>query len=302
MTSAEAEGGGDGPSAPVADPLSLLLQQRRNPVSPASAKGPPTPAGANAQPPFQGRSQPTSPLAHLFDVESSLGKEVSARHLDAQASGEEWTVSTHGRLECALAPGSNVDFPTITEISEALLERPSDVPGTVEILCRALGLRSLPRRRLKALTILNELVYDTNVSAHVKRAPGAMVILQQLQGTRGSGLGAEADGQIRMFATEIERICFQEPQPRIAGAAAAASSAGAAKQLAGLEPQPRVLPPRSAGAALPASGNRLAGLEPQAETQSGGTTAADVFRDASKDEQPLAAAPRGAPPEATEWD
>lgn len=215
---ASGEAAPSGGLGPASDPLSLFMQQRRtSPVSPAGSQGVPSPAGAAV--PSASSSQPKSPAGplSLFDVESSLGRNVSARHgADAQAS-------SHERLECALAPGSNVTFPTITEICELLSARPADVPGAVEILLRSLGPRSLPRRRLKALTILNEVVHDEIVAAHVRRAPGALSILQQLQDTRGTGLGAEADGQIRMFSTELERRIFlapaeEAPRPRAAAA------------------------------------------------------------------------------------
>lgn len=207
-----ASGSEGGPASPP-DPLSMFMQQRKkDPVSPGSSKGTPSPAGATAA--SEPSSQPLAPASKslLFDIESSLGQHISARRLGTEALGSDAETSPHGQLECLLAPGSNVDFPTITEICEMLSSRPAEVAGAVEILFRALGPRSLPRRRLKALTILNELVHDANVATQVRRAPGALPILQQLQGTRGTGLGAEADGQIRMFSTELERRIFQAPQ------------------------------------------------------------------------------------------
>lgn len=231
-----------------ADPLRLFMEQRKtsNPVSPSSKGTSPTGGEVPPEPGSQPSSQPTSPH---FDVESSLGRHISARHLEAQASGGDSPISPHGKLECALAPGSNVDFPTITEICESLMARPSEASGAVEILFRALGPKSLPRRRFKALTILNELVYDPNVALLVKRAPGSLSILQRLQTTRRSGLGESADEQIRMFSTELERRIFTTQVEE----------------------------------ALPRSSQNHAVLQPVRAQQPGdvqsGKTAADVFRD-----------------------
>jgi len=191
------------------------MKQRKsvgNPVSPGGVDEPPTSAGgaSAAAAAGAGRSQPPTPTSPLFDIEGSLGRGNSARH---QATGGSSSLAgPHDRIECALAPGSNVDFPTITEVCELLSARPDDVPGAVEILLQSLGARSLPRRRLKALTILNELVYDAHVARHVWQYPGALQLFQPLQACRGTGLGREADEQIRMFATELERRVFVEVQ------------------------------------------------------------------------------------------
>jgi len=257
--------GAEGGSAPV-DPLRMFMSQRKdsssNPVSPSgvSVKS----AGANV-PPATGSSQPPTPTSPHFDIESSLGSGISSRHQATVGGDLEHT--PHARLECALAPGSNVDFPTITEICETLSARPDDVPGAVDILLNSLGPKSLPRRRLKALTILNELMYDDKVAYHVRRWRGALQFLQPLQACRGSGLGTEADGQIRMFATELDRRLFSQPEEP-------APNPGAFKpagtQLSG---------PRLAGPQAPVDGRVAGGPQAPVDGRVAGEAAADVFRE-----------------------
>ncbi|CAE6950820.1 MTMR2 [Symbiodinium sp. CCMP2456] len=109
----------------------------------------------------------------------------------------------------ALAAGSNVDFPTVTEICDRVAKEPREVPEAVRLLAGAFAEKGgLPRRKLKALTIMNELLYDKRAEAELRQVHGVRDALWTLQTTSNSGLGPEADEQIRMFATEVEKKCF----------------------------------------------------------------------------------------------
>lgn len=218
-SSSEAGGGEEEDVVVPVDPLSRFLVQRKKtdvnidvpPPSPTRSQNSASQIGSSSNPisPSSLSSSHLSP-AH-FDVEGSLGNDVSARRLASTPAGSEHLSPTSSaRLECALAPGSNVDFPTITEVCEQLNANPQDVAHCVEILVKALGERSLPRRRLKSLTILNELVYDKNVAEHFQKMPYVLAMLRRLQTARGTGLGPAADEQIRMFSTELERKVFPD--------------------------------------------------------------------------------------------
>merc|ERR1719378_363996 len=102
----------------------------------------------------------------------------------------------------------------ITDICERVAAEPREATEAVQLLLGAFGDRGAhPRRRLKALTIMNELVYDERACAELRAAPGAREALQELQQTRDTGLGDATDEHMRMFATELERVCFLPTTP-----------------------------------------------------------------------------------------
>eukprot|EP00928_Gymnodinium_smaydae_P011244 TRINITY_DN14174_c0_g1_i3.p1 TRINITY_DN14174_c0_g1~~TRINITY_DN14174_c0_g1_i3.p1 ORF type:complete len:875 (+),score=169.74 TRINITY_DN14174_c0_g1_i3:347-2626(+) len=97
----------------------------------------------------------------------------------------------------------------VTEICEQVAREPRQVAEAVRLLHDAFAENGgPPRRKLKALTIMHELMYDKNAAAELREVHGARNALWKLQSTHNSGLGESADEQIRMFATEIERTCF----------------------------------------------------------------------------------------------
>lgn len=171
----------------MADPLTGLLQKKK-------------------QTEAQAASSTAKPAKGLFDfdVESTLSRKP------AFTSGGEPAEPTIGeRIFQALAAGSNVDFPTVTEICDRVAKEPREVPEAVRLLAGAFAEKGgLPRRKLKALTIMNELLYDKRAEAELRQVHGVHDALWTLQTTSNSGLGPEADEQIRMFATEVEKKCF----------------------------------------------------------------------------------------------
>jgi len=109
----------------------------------------------------------------------------------------------------ALSPGSNVDFPMITNICERVARQPREAAEAVRLLHGAFSEQQAPpRRRLKAITIMHELIHDQRAVSEFHEVPGARDALWQLQSTHGTGLGDSADEQVRMFATEVEKACF----------------------------------------------------------------------------------------------
>lgn len=114
-------------------------------------------------------------------------------------------------VQAALLPGSSVNFPQITEICERAAAEPCELEGAVWFLVGALrdGYADL-RKKLKALTISNEMMYDEAAVAIFRASPGLPEALERLRGTKNTGLGAAVDDNIRMLATEVDRICFSE--------------------------------------------------------------------------------------------
>jgi len=216
--------------------LTSLLQQKRDTKQPEpKATVAPAPrigvkaAGADSRP-------------RLFDVESSLG---------SRAFNKEGDDSVGELIYKALAPGSNVDFPMITDICDRISKAPREAAEAVRCLHGACADRNgPPRRKLKALTIMHELMYDQRVACELRGVHGARETLWVLQGTYNTGLGDSADEQIRMFATEVERTCFDspsasEPSPALGlrasplGALDAPEAAGAVTASASFAAPPR---------------------------------------------------------------
>eukprot|EP00445_Apocalathium_hangoei_P004250 CAMPEP_0203856284 /NCGR_PEP_ID=MMETSP0359-20131031/10089_2 /ASSEMBLY_ACC=CAM_ASM_000338 /TAXON_ID=268821 /ORGANISM="Scrippsiella Hangoei, Strain SHTV-5" /LENGTH=585 /DNA_ID=CAMNT_0050772877 /DNA_START=86 /DNA_END=1839 /DNA_ORIENTATION=- len=119
--------------------------------------------------------------------------------------------SAAGLVRAALLPGSNVNFPQITEICERTISQPQELEGAVRLLVAALRDRYADfRKKLKALTISNEMMYDDTAVAYFQACFGLSETLTALRGARGSPLGAAMDENIRMLATEIDKTCFSE--------------------------------------------------------------------------------------------
>mmetsp|Transcript_69673 Transcript_69673/g.167239 ORF Transcript_69673/g.167239 Transcript_69673/m.167239 type:complete len:185 (-) Transcript_69673:29-583(-) len=117
--------------------------------------------------------------------------------------------SAAGLARKALRPGSTVNFPQITEICERIQAAPAEVEDTVRVLAYCLSdVHSPFRTKLKALTISNEMMYDDRAVAAFRMVNGFQDNLGVLRAARDTGLGTATDENIRMLATEIDRVCF----------------------------------------------------------------------------------------------
>eukprot|EP00931_Biecheleriopsis_adriatica_P041553 TRINITY_DN23740_c0_g1_i1.p1 TRINITY_DN23740_c0_g1~~TRINITY_DN23740_c0_g1_i1.p1 ORF type:complete len:837 (+),score=167.88 TRINITY_DN23740_c0_g1_i1:25-2511(+) len=190
----------------MADPLKGLLQKKKVEEQEAQAAV---------------QSKPAVRSLFDFDVESSLGRvplggpSPSSSSTPQQASLQGAASLPHSALTVgeqifqALAAGSTVDFPMVTEICERVSKEPREAPEAVRLLVDAFADRKGPaRRKLKALTIMNELMYDMRAVDEVRNVHGVRDALWSLQATAGTGLGSGPDEQIRMFATEVEKKVF----------------------------------------------------------------------------------------------
>mmetsp|Transcript_13826 Transcript_13826/g.37518 ORF Transcript_13826/g.37518 Transcript_13826/m.37518 type:complete len:623 (-) Transcript_13826:98-1966(-) len=133
----------------------------------------------------------------------------------------------------ALQPGSNVDFPQITELCDRLEAVPAEIPAVVGVLSTALrSRRHTPQRQtLQALTIVNEMMYNDQAVAAFRAEEGLREALTVLRVTRDSDLGPAVDENIRMLATEVAKACFAEGVASSRGKAGQASErpSGAAR-------------------------------------------------------------------------
>jgi len=119
--------------------------------------------------------------------------------------------SAAGLVRAALLPSSNVNFPQITEICERVAAEPPEAAEAVGLLVYALRDNYAPyRKKLKALTISNEMMYDELARSTFRTVDGLQEVLGVLRSVRNSGLGSAMDDNIRMLATEIEKNCFSE--------------------------------------------------------------------------------------------
>eukprot|EP00931_Biecheleriopsis_adriatica_P036299 TRINITY_DN20916_c0_g1_i2.p1 TRINITY_DN20916_c0_g1~~TRINITY_DN20916_c0_g1_i2.p1 ORF type:complete len:693 (-),score=184.47 TRINITY_DN20916_c0_g1_i2:67-1863(-) len=132
-----------------------------------------------------------------------------------EAAGAEERASAAGLLQEALSPQSRVDFPCVTEICQRVADRPEEAEASADLLFSALASKEdsspqqneraeAPRRKLKALTIAHELLYDERVLQEFASRP--LDPLRSLEALpQGSGLGAPAEETIRMLASEVRR-------------------------------------------------------------------------------------------------
>lgn len=119
--------------------------------------------------------------------------------------------SAAGLVRIALLPGSNVNFPQITEICERIAAEPPETADAVGQLVSALwDVHADFRKKLKALTISNEMMYDENAVFTFQCVEGLHEALAGLRAVRDTGLGEPMDANIRMLATEVDRACFSD--------------------------------------------------------------------------------------------
>lgn len=129
----------------------------------------------------------------------------------AEANGGAAATAAH-LASAALQPGSSVDFPLITELCDRLEAFPEEVPAATRVLSVALRdwREECLQRTLKALTIANEMMYNgmaVDAFRAEKNLRSALISLRQV---RDSGFGYVVDENIRMLATEVERVVFAE--------------------------------------------------------------------------------------------
>eukprot|EP00929_Paragymnodinium_shiwhaense_P010530 TRINITY_DN115268_c0_g1_i1.p1 TRINITY_DN115268_c0_g1~~TRINITY_DN115268_c0_g1_i1.p1 ORF type:complete len:175 (+),score=34.73 TRINITY_DN115268_c0_g1_i1:67-591(+) len=114
----------------------------------------------------------------------------------------------------ALLPGSSVNFPQITEICDRVAAEPNEAPEAVGLLVSTLRDVYAPtRKKLKSLTISNEMMYCDFARSTFRSAEGLREALAKLRTLRDSELGAATDENIRMLATEVEKSCFEGLAP-----------------------------------------------------------------------------------------
>lgn len=112
----------------------------------------------------------------------------------------------------ALLPGSKVDFPQITEICDLVGGSfPQEGPEAIKVLVTAMRDKDVPfRKKLKALTITNEMLYDERAVLGFREMPGLQPALANLRAVKDSGLSEYVDENLRMLATEVDKVCFSE--------------------------------------------------------------------------------------------
>lgn len=117
-------------------------------------------------------------------------------------------------VRSALLPGTHVNFPQITAICERTAANPAELQDTVQSLAASLRDRYADSKKtLKALTIVNEMMYDEHAVAIFRCQANLQDALTNLRATKDTGLGSAVHDNIRMLATEIERTCFSEGGP-----------------------------------------------------------------------------------------
>eukprot|EP00927_Polykrikos_kofoidii_P085817 TRINITY_DN9423_c1_g1_i2.p1 TRINITY_DN9423_c1_g1~~TRINITY_DN9423_c1_g1_i2.p1 ORF type:complete len:540 (-),score=136.34 TRINITY_DN9423_c1_g1_i2:134-1678(-) len=123
--------------------------------------------------------------------------------------------SAAGLVRAALLPGTNVNFPQITEICERVADKPPEAADAISMLAATLSDVHAPiRKKLKALTIANEMMYDESARLTFRCVDGLHEGLVVLRGIRGTDLGSAMDENIRMLATEVDRAVFEGHVPQ----------------------------------------------------------------------------------------
>jgi len=156
-----------------------------------------------------------------FDIPSELEFWCSTSWVELWAGAPLQTPqpgSAAGLVQAALVPGINVGFPEITEICDRIAAEPDETAEAVDLLVRALRDTYSPlQKKLKALTISNELMYDgacADIFSAFCSTEGLREALVALRSEKENiDLGAKAVEicrNIRMFATEIDKKCFLE--------------------------------------------------------------------------------------------
>jgi len=112
-------------------------------------------------------------------------------------------------VEQAMCPDATVDFPRLTEICNHIESTDEELDETVHFLFA--HLRRDPKRQLKALTIINEMLYYQDVVTTISMQKEWIEQLEVIRtDTNKSVLGDEMDGFKRIFASEIKRRCWDD--------------------------------------------------------------------------------------------
>eukprot|EP00927_Polykrikos_kofoidii_P083617 TRINITY_DN8614_c0_g1_i1.p1 TRINITY_DN8614_c0_g1~~TRINITY_DN8614_c0_g1_i1.p1 ORF type:complete len:664 (+),score=171.25 TRINITY_DN8614_c0_g1_i1:78-2069(+) len=111
-------------------------------------------------------------------------------------------------LAKAMEPANHVDFVCITEVCQRVADRPAEAADAVKFLVSAL-LSEDCRIALKALTIINEMLYDRHALMELAAMNDAALlplqILRKRRLAEDTGHGRATGECIRMLATEVER-------------------------------------------------------------------------------------------------
>jgi len=112
----------------------------------------------------------------------------------------------------ALSQHGHVDFCFVTDLCERIDRMPTELPDIAKMLMEGLDITTDARKTLKSLTILQELSnWDTRSITAFRAVGGLLCTLNSLQLAKNTGLGDQADANIRMLATEVEKQCFGNP-------------------------------------------------------------------------------------------
>jgi len=136
--------------------------------------------------------------------------------LDGSAAGGRQPLAAD-LVRRALAPGSGtVGFREITELCERIEAEPDEAREAVAVIVVMLQTPRVPwRSRLQALTIAHEMMYDERTVAEFRSVPAFREALGALREARDTGLGDTTDENIRMLATEIDKICFSGGKAKV---------------------------------------------------------------------------------------
>jgi len=112
----------------------------------------------------------------------------------------------------------------------------------IAVLCGPCGFRE----KLKVLTMVNEMLYNADAVCLFQSSPGLCCMLETLQLTQETGLGAAADESIRMLATEIRKACSPAPSsPSSSSSSTASLSSGSSSLRSRLRSAPSAAKMRS---------------------------------------------------------
>jgi hypothetical protein len=128
--------------------------------------------------------------------------------LEAEAVPAEDNASTESLVRDALQPESQLGFPQITEICDRLEAKPEEIPAAVSLLVGVLHEPESFQLKLKALTIILEMLYNVEVIPWFSLEHGFSAAITELRNARNTSLGETAESSIRMLATEIEKVCI----------------------------------------------------------------------------------------------
>jgi hypothetical protein len=161
---------------------------------------------------------PEEDKVHLANDSLTVRLPRFASHCNRPSFGQAvHKLAAHHLVIEALSTSGVVDFPTVTEICEGVAGNPDEMAVVAQLLSAAMqkgaagSEESLPLL-LKALTIANELLYDSEARSALVEAPGLLATVKHLhmrhrqqarsRQTASSGPAAEC---VRLLTSEICR-------------------------------------------------------------------------------------------------